>query len=104
MGWSFENLYKSTEDGISSLFSAFRDDSGAGSLSTLVQPVDPYNRSSILTPVVTAAALCGVVIASVVAVTSFSLTMAALLAVYFLLTEVFGYELEVMPFPGQAPS
>ncbi|MFT4569938.1 MAG: hypothetical protein ACI8TX_000622 [Hyphomicrobiaceae bacterium] len=101
MAWTFEEFYKSSEERFGSLFQGLRARAEGGPLSTLVQPVDPYNRSSILTPIVSAAALCGLVVCATVAVGAFSITLAALMAVYFLLTEIFGYELELMPFPGQ---
>ncbi len=101
MAWTFDEFYKSAEERLGGIFEGLRSSTGRGELSAFVQPFDPYNRSSLLTPVVAAAGLCGLVLCSTIAVGAFTVTLAALVAVYFLLTEVFGYELELMPFPGQ---
>lgn len=66
---------------------------------SLVSPVDPYNRSTVLTPIVAAAGVVGVVMLSGVAIAASITAAAALLALYFLLSHVFGFDI-TMDLPG----
>jgi hypothetical protein len=75
------------------LYRAFVDRGGVKALHTLVAPVDPYNRSTLLAPIVTAAGVLGVVMLSGVALASAVIAASALLALYFLLSRVFGFEI-----------
>ena len=81
MDWTFEDLLDSAggSDGLASLFT----------------PVAPYNTNSLLTPLVAAAAAGAVVVLGGIAMGAFAAAMVAIMAVYFLLTSVFGYELTV---------
>jgi hypothetical protein len=60
---------------------------------SLLSPVDPYNRSTVLTPIVAAAGVVGVVMLSGVVLASAVTAAAALLALYFLLSRVFGFDI-----------
>jgi hypothetical protein len=106
MDWNFEQLFKDIEGRVTGIFEGFSQAaegaSAAADLSSLVTPVDPFNRSSFFTPIIAGAGVLSVVLLAGVAITTFSVTMAAMLAIFFLLTEVFGYELELAPFAAAA--
>jgi len=101
MNWSFSDLWGSVEEQVQGLFDAVGDESRQGGFASLVTPVDPFNRSAILTPIVAAAGVVGVVMLSGVAVGATITTISALLAVYYLLSAVFGYEIS-FAVPGAA--
>ena len=69
---------------------------GQGLLS-LLRPVAPFNRPSFLAPAVTVGALITFLMLSGVAVTALGALLAALLALYLLLVEVFGVTVELHP-------
>jgi hypothetical protein len=97
MAWNFNDVWSSVGEQVQGLFDAFDHESREGGLASLVSPVDPFNRSSVLTPIVAAAGVVGVVMLSGVAVGAMVTTVAALMAVYYLLTAVFGYEIRFAP-------
>ena len=66
---------------------------------SVISPVDPYNRSAVLTPIVAAAGVVGVVMLSGIVIASAVTAAAALLALYFLLSRVFGFDI-TMDLPG----
>ena len=101
MGWSFSDVLGSLGDQFQGLFDAVSEERGEGGLSELVRPVDPFNRSALLTPIVTAAGVVGIFMLAGVAVGAIATTLAALLALYYLLTQVFGYEVS---FAAPTPS
>jgi hypothetical protein len=63
----------------------------------LLRPVAPFNEPAVLAPVVAISALIGVVICTGVAISAFAALMVALLALYLVLAEIFGYSLELAP-------
>ena len=73
---------------------------GQGLLS-LLRPVAPFNRPSFLAPAVTVGALITFLMLSGVAVTALGALLAALLALYLLLVEVFGVTVELHPLGGR---
>lgn len=83
-------------------FGAAAEPSQAHSLATLLDPIDPFNRSPVLTPLVRFGGGVALALLGAVAVGSFAVLMLAMLAIVFLLTEVFGYELELSPVPPGA--
>ncbi len=93
IAWS--DLWASARTQIESLVDAFRRESYEAGISALITPIDPFNRSTLLTPVVAALGVTGVLMLSSVAAGALMAAAAALLAVYFLLTEVFGYEIDL---------
>ena len=97
MAWNFDDLYEGLGDPFRTMFDSLRSLDSGTALSTLLSPVDPYNSSALLTPVVAACAAAGVVVLTGVAVSGFAVAFLALLAVLFLLSEVFGYELSIGP-------
>jgi len=68
-------------------------------VSTLFAPVHPYNKWSLFSPLVAAGGLATIVGLCGVAVVAFAAMMLALSAIWFLLSEVFGYELSFAPVP-----
>jgi len=84
-------------------YSAFAKHARSRGIRSLVEPVDPYNRSRVLGPAIAAAGVVAVVVLGGVVVAASVIATAALLAVIFLLTEVFGYDLSlVVPSPPTA--
>ncbi len=98
--WGFSGLYSRAEEQVRGLVDAFQRESRDAGMSALITPVDPFNRASFLTPLVAAVGVAGVLFLSSVAAGALIAAAVALLAVYFLLTEVFGYEIELAMPPG----
>ena len=63
----------------------------------LLRPVAPFNEPAMLAPVVAISAMIGVVVCSGVAISAFATLMVALLALYLVLAEIFGYSFEFIP-------
>ncbi len=61
----------------------------------LLEPVPPFNRPGFLSPAVTVGGLIGILLLSGLAVTAFGSFLLALLALYILLVEVFGFSVEL---------
>ena len=97
MAWDFSDMWSQMGEQVQGIFDAFGEESREGGLASLVSPVDPFNRSAVLTPIVAAAGVVGVVMLSGVAVGAMVTTVAALMAVYYLLTAVFGYDISFSP-------
>ena len=94
MDQDFAAYFRSLEEQLGQFYESMRgrpDPSGPGaSLSTLLDPVEPYNSRPWMVPIVRAAGMTALVCLSGVAVGSFFVTLAALLAIYWLLSQVFG--------------
>jgi len=95
-GKVLSGLGDEVKDFVSSLWAEKADQGITG----LLAPVAPYNRSTLLTPVVAAVGVVGVLVLSGVAAASLAAMTTALIAIYFLLTEVFGYDIQLSPTPG----
>ena len=93
MALNLEELIEGAGKGAESLSGLFSQAAGAASLTSLFEPVDPFNRSPLFTPVVAAMGVAGLVVAAGVALGALAAALAALAALYFLLSDVFGYEL-----------
>jgi hypothetical protein len=63
----------------------------------LLRPVAPFNEPAVLAPVVAISAVLGLIIFSGVAISAFATLMIALLALYLVLAEIFGYSFEFIP-------
>ena len=81
------------------LFEAIRQETREQGLLPLLEPVAPFNHSRILLPLVIAGALMSLLLLSGIAIGAFATLFAALLALYLLLSEVFGISLEFNTFP-----
>jgi len=66
----------------------------------LLEPVAPFNQSPLLLPLVVAGSLISLIVLSGIAIGAFAALFTALLALYLLLSEVFGVSLEFHPFPA----
>ena len=97
MAWDFSDMWSHMGEQVEGIFSSFGEETREGGFASLVSPVDPFNRSAVLTPIVAAAGVVGVVMLSGVAVGAMVTTVAALMAVYYLLTAVFGYDISFAP-------
>ncbi len=95
MDWFFADFLESLGEQAEQVFDSLTKDGPEAGLIALISPVDPFNRSALLTPLVTVAGVASVLLFSGVAVGAMVALLSALLALYFLLTEVFGYELSV---------
>jgi hypothetical protein len=101
MRWPFAEACEPPQRMFGNLYEGIRREAKETGVSALVTPVDPFNRSRVLAPVIAAAGVVSVLVLSGVAVGAMVTAAAALLAVYYLLTQVFGYELTVA-MPGTA--
>lgn len=63
----------------------------------LLKPVAPFNEPAVLAPVVAVSALLAFFMLSGVAVSAFATLVVALLALYLVLAEIFGYSFEFIP-------
>lgn len=63
----------------------------------LLEPVPPFNRG-VLSPAVAVGGLLGIILLSGMAVTAFGSLVLALLALYVLLVDVFGFSVELTAF------
>jgi hypothetical protein len=75
----------------------------ASEMTTLFEPVAPYNASQLLTPLVSLAAGVSVLVLAGVSVAALAALLASLLAVAFILAEVFGYDVSLAN-PGEFSS
>ena len=103
MEWSWREAFERVERQADDFYRAFAEGVRDHGFRSLVSPVDPYNRSAVLTPIVTAAGIVGVVMLSGIVIASAVTAAAALLALYFLLRLVFGFDI-VLDMPGATAS
>jgi hypothetical protein len=101
MRWPFAEACEPFQRVFGDLYEGIRREARDTGVGALVTPVDPFNRSRVLAPVIAAAGVVSVFLLSGVAIGAAVTAVAALLAVYYLLTQVFGYEL-VVAMPGAA--
>jgi hypothetical protein len=100
MGFGFSEMFESLSDQLGGLYDTLRRERETRGLAGLLRPIDPFNRSDVLTPLVGIAGVIAMLMLSGVAVSALATAIAALMALYFLLTQVFGYEISVaMPEP-----
>jgi hypothetical protein len=92
----FEYLY----DQATQLLENLRQETTERGLMPLLEPVAPFNQSPLLLPLVVAGSLISLIFLSGIAIGAFAALFTALLALYLLLSEVFGVSLEFQPFPG----
>jgi hypothetical protein len=63
----------------------------------LLRPVAPFNEPAVLAPVVAGLAIIGFFFFSGVAISAFATLIVALLVLYLVLAEVFGFSFEFVP-------
>ena len=91
-----EYLYDQTRQ----LLENIRQETSERGLMPLLEPVAPFNQSPLLLPLVVAGSLIALILLSGIAIGAFAALFTALLALYLLLSEVFGVSLEFHPFPA----
>lgn len=77
------------------LIDSVRQETRERGLLALVEPVAPFNRSRLLLPLVVAGSLISLVFLSGIAIGACAALFTALVALYLLLSEVFGVSLEL---------
>jgi hypothetical protein len=82
------------------LMDSLRQETNERGLMPLLEPVAPFNQSPLLLPLVVAGSLISLILLSGIAIGAFAALFTALLALYLLLSEVFGVSLEFQPFPA----
>lgn len=92
----FEYIY----DQARQLLENIRQETNERGLMPLLEPVAPFNQSPLLLPLVIAGSLISLIFLSGIAIGAFAALFTALLALYLLLSEVFGVSLEFHPFPA----
>ncbi|MBI5504860.1 MAG: hypothetical protein HY899_08655 [Deltaproteobacteria bacterium] len=100
MASDFEEMMRELRRGLDDIFTKVdgaEHEMPRGGLSTFFSPVDPYNRWPVFAPLLAAVGVAALVAFSGVAMVAFTAMMLALSAVWFLLSEVFGYELSLAP-------
>ncbi len=96
--WPFDNsFYEEISARFETLLKDGEDAGNTNDLSALLAPVDPFNRSPLFTPVVKALGVAALVAMTGLAAAGLVVAFVAFLGLYFLLTEVFGYELSLAP-------
>jgi hypothetical protein len=99
MNMDWDEILESARDQMRGWYDAFSDESQTGGIVSMLKPVDPYNRSAILTPIVAAAGALGLIVFAGAAVAAMAVAVAAMVAVCYLLTEVFGYDVSLAGMP-----
>ena len=101
MRWPFAGYCEEFGSYAGGLWDALRRETRDTGMRALVAPIEPFNRSRIVAPIVAAAGVVGLLMQSAVALASVVTAAAALAAIYYLLTQVFGYEIS-LNVPGAA--
>lgn len=78
---------------------AIGDEVRANGVLPMLRPVAPFNQPGIVAPAVTVGGVVAFFLLSGLAVAAFGSLLFALLALYLLLVEVFGFTVELHPFP-----
>jgi hypothetical protein len=100
--WPFSAVCEPFESVFGGLYDSLKRETRDSGVRSLVTPVAPFNRSRVLGPVIAAAGVVSIVMLSGIAIGGVVTAAAALLAVYYLLTQVFGYEIS-LAVPGAPP-
>ena len=91
----YQDIFEQFRDQMEGLFSQLDGGEGLSNTLALFEPVGDYAEALGFKPLVAAAGLTGVALLSGVVLAALVTAMIALAAVYFLLTEVFGFELSL---------
>jgi hypothetical protein len=76
---------------------AFWGEVRGGALLPMLEPVAPFNRSSLVSPAVAVGGLIAIVLLSGMALAGLGAMMLALLGLYLVLVELFGLSVELDP-------
>jgi hypothetical protein len=99
MRWPFADTWEDLGGYAGGLWDSLRRETRDTGMRALVTPVEPFNRSRVLAPLVAAAGIVALLMLAGVAAGAIVTAAAALAAIYYLLTQVFGYEL-TLTVPG----
>ena len=95
MPWMFEDVIDQVGAQFRGLFDTVSNEARTGGLAALVAPVDPFNRSELLAPLISIAGIIGVLLLTGMVVGAMAVTLAGILGICLLLVEVFGYEFDL---------
>jgi hypothetical protein len=95
MNWSFDDFLGPMSEQIKNLFESISEETREGGFTGLIAPVDPFNRSDLLAPLIGVAGMISVLLLSGLVVGALAVALCGFLAVCFVLAEVFGYEMSV---------
>jgi hypothetical protein len=96
--WYSPRMFEYIFDQARQLLDNIRQETTERGLMPLLEPVAPFNQSPLLLPIVIAGSLISLIFLSGLAIGAFATLFTALLALYLLLSEVFGVSLEFHPF------
>jgi hypothetical protein len=103
MVWPFADSCEQFSRYAGGLWDSLRRETRESGMRALIAPIEPFNRSRVMAPAIAAAGVTAVLVLSGIALGAVVTAAAALAAIYFLLTQVFGYEISLV-MPGTAPS
>jgi hypothetical protein len=92
-------LFTMMADQWSAFWKEVRNEGDGDALLPLLRPVAPYDGPVFQNPLTTLGIVLALVTTSGIAFAALGVLLVALLAMYFLLTEVLGISVEVRPFP-----
>jgi hypothetical protein len=95
MAWMFEDVFGQVREQFLGFFDTVSNEAREGRLAALVAPVDPFNRSELLAPLVSIAGIIGVLLLTGMVVGAMAVTLAGILGICLVLVEVFGYEFDL---------
>jgi hypothetical protein len=99
--WPFRSACDQFSSYTEGLWESLRRETRDSGMRALIAPIEPFNRSRVIAPVIAAAGVVGLLVFSGIALSAIATAAAALAAVYFLLTQVFGYEISlIVPAPS----
>jgi hypothetical protein len=95
MAWNFEDVFGQVGSQFKGFFESVSEEAREGGFAALVAPVDPFNRSDLLAPLVSIAGIISVLLLTGLVVGAMAVTLAGILAICLVLVEVFGYEFDL---------
>jgi hypothetical protein len=99
MEWGLDEMFDQVASQMRGLFDNVSDEARSGGLAALVRPVDPFNRSAILAPLVSIAGIISVLLLTGLVIGTMAVTLAGILGICLVLVEVFGYEFDLAMAP-----
>ena len=95
MAWIFEDVFDGVSEQLRGFFDTVSNEAREGGLAALIAPVDPFNRSDLLAPLVSIAGIIGVLLLTGMVVGAMAITLAGILGICLVLVEVFGYQFDL---------
>ncbi len=88
-------MFEQVAQQVRGVFNDVSEEARSGGLAAFVAPVDPFNRSAILAPLVSIAGVISVLLLTGLVIGAMAVTLAGILAICLVLVEVFGYEFDL---------